>query len=64
MENRIFSVDSAKAVKAQGYGYLNAIHYMAPADVAGMGDLCPSRTPGCTASALDTLQALQTPAMF
>ena len=52
MENRIFSVDSAKAVKAQGYGYLNAIHYMAPADVAGVGDLCPSRTPGCTAACL------------
>lgn len=52
MENRIFSTDSAKAAKAQGYGYLNAIHYMAPADVAGVGDLCPSRTPGCTAACL------------
>jgi hypothetical protein len=52
MENRIFSVDSAKAIKARGYGYLNAIHYMAPADVAGVGDLCPSRTPGCTAACL------------
>ena len=52
MENRIFSTNSAKAAKAQGYGYLNAIHYMAPADVAGVGDLCPSRTPGCTAACL------------
>lgn len=47
MENRIFSVDSAKAIKAQGYGYLNAIHYMAPADVAGVGNLCPKATAGC-----------------
>jgi hypothetical protein len=43
---RIFSLDSAKAIKAQGYGYLNAIHYMAPAKTSGY-DLCPHSTPGC-----------------
>lgn len=47
MQNRIFSVDSAKAIKAQEYGYLNAIHYMAPYSVAGVGNLCPSATKGC-----------------
>lgn len=52
MENQIFSLDSAKAVKAQAYGYLNAIHYMAPADVAGVGNLCPSATDGCRAACL------------
>lgn len=52
MENRIFSVDSAKAIKAQGFGYLNAIHYMAPADVAGVGNLCPKATAGCRAACL------------
>lgn len=52
MQNRIFSVDSAKAVKAQSYGYLNAIHYMAPADVAGVGNLCPKATAGCRAACL------------
>lgn len=43
---RIFSTDSAKAAKATGYGYLNAIHYMAPADTSGY-DLCSHSTIGC-----------------
>lgn len=52
MQNRIFSIDSPKAIKAQGYGYLNAIHYMAPADMAGVGNLCPKATEGCRAACL------------
>lgn len=44
---RIFSTDSAKAAKATGFGYLNAIHYMAPADTAGVGNLCPNASPQC-----------------
>lgn len=52
MQNRIFSLDSAKAVKAQGYGWLNAIHYMAPADLAGVGNLCPNATDSCKALCL------------
>lgn len=52
MKNRIFSLDSAKAIKAREYGYLNAIHYMAPAGMAGMGNLCPSATDGCKAACL------------
>lgn len=47
MQNRIFSVDSAKAVKAQNFGYLNAIHYMAPAATAGVGNLCSHKSPFC-----------------
>lgn len=52
MQNRIFSFDSAKAIKAQGFGYLNAIHYMAPADIAGVGNLCPKATQSCKALCL------------
>lgn len=52
MQNRIFSVDSPKAVKAQAYGYLNAIHYLAPVDLAGQGNLCPHASPGCSALCL------------
>lgn len=52
MQNRIFSVDSAKAIKAQGYGYLNAIHYMAPHETAGVGNLCSHASPGCIALCL------------
>ena len=35
------SIDNPKASKATAYGYLNAILYMAPADSAGVGNLCP-----------------------
>jgi len=52
MLNRIFSIDSPKAIKAQSYGWLNAIHYMAPHDIAGVGNLCPRATPGCRALCL------------
>lgn len=52
MKNRIFSLDSAKAIKARGFGYLNAIHYMAPASLAGVGNLCPKATDSCKALCL------------
>lgn len=52
MENRIYSVDSAKAIKAQQYGYLNAIHYVAPASIAGVGNLCPKASAACLAACL------------
>jgi hypothetical protein len=49
---RFFSVDSPKAVKAQKYGLLNAINYMAPHRLAGVGDLCPHASKGCVALCL------------
>lgn len=42
-----FSTDSAKAIKADKFGYLNAINYMAPHDTAGVGNLCPNASDGC-----------------
>jgi hypothetical protein len=50
--NCIFSFDSPKAIKANKYGYLNAIHYMAPSDTAGVGNLCSHASPGCIALCL------------
>lgn len=50
-KNRLFSLDSAKAVKADKYGWMNAIHYLAPGALSGR-DVCPSRTEGCTALCL------------
>jgi hypothetical protein len=50
--NRIFSTDSPKAIKAEAYGYLNAIHYMAPAELGGVGNLCPHASAGCRALCL------------
>ena len=47
MQNRIFSSDNPKAIKAQTYGWRNAIHYMAPARLAGVGDLCADKSPSC-----------------
>jgi hypothetical protein len=47
MQNTIYSIDSAKAIKAQSYGYLNGIHYMAPHRSGGVGDLCGNASPGC-----------------
>lgn len=43
----IFSTDSAKAAKASGFGYLNAIHYMAPHTLGGVGNLCSHASPQC-----------------
>jgi hypothetical protein len=44
---RMFSTDSAKAIKADKYGFLNAINYMAPHTTAGVGNLCSHSTAGC-----------------
>ncbi|HEY2245691.1 MAG TPA: hypothetical protein VGH47_15985 [Xanthobacteraceae bacterium] len=45
--DRIFSTDSPKAIKAEAFGYLNAIHYMAPHDRGGVGNLCSHASPVC-----------------
>ena len=47
MKNRIFSSDNPKAIKARDYGWMNAIHYMAPARLAGVGNLCGHASQGC-----------------
>jgi hypothetical protein len=51
ISKRLFSTDSAKAVKAQGYGYLNAIHYLAPHNLSGK-NLCSHASPACIALCL------------
>jgi hypothetical protein len=51
-QNRIFSDDNAKAEKAGDYGYLNIIHYLAPTDIAGVGNVCPHASPACAAACL------------
>ena len=44
---RFFSTDSAKAIKADKFGYLNGINYMAPHTTGGIGNLCPHSSQGC-----------------
>ena len=46
MKNRIFSTDSPKAIKADAFGYLNAIHYLAPHDLSGV-NLCSHASETC-----------------
>ena len=52
MRNRIFSVDNPKSAKAQQFRWLNAIHYMAPHRLAGVGNMCPKASEGCKALCL------------
>jgi hypothetical protein len=49
---RFFSTDSPKAIKAAGFGWLNAINYMSPARSGGVGNLCSHASPGCIALCL------------
>lgn len=52
MQHTIFSIENPKALKARKYGYLNAIHYLAPHKLAGVGNLCPKASAGCMALCL------------
>lgn len=45
--SKLLSTTSHKAKLAGQFGYLNGIHYMAPAKVAGVGNLCPDSSPAC-----------------
>ena len=49
---RLFSTDNVKAAKASGFGYINAIHYMAPYDLGGFGNLCSHATDACKRNCL------------
>ena len=49
---RFFSCDNPKAIKAQKFGWMNAINYMAPHSSAGVGDLCGNASAGCIALCL------------
>lgn len=50
-KRKLFSVDNPKAIKSQLFGYLNGIHYLAPADMAGR-NVCADATEGCKAGCL------------
>ena len=51
---KLLNIDrNAKTKKGQKKGYLTGIIYMAPAKLSGY-EVCPMRTPGCTAACLNT----------
>ena len=45
--------NDAKTIKGEKYGVLTGVVYLAPANVSGF-EMCPGRTPGCTAACLYT----------
>lgn len=52
ISKRLWSTENAKAAKAASYGWINAIHYLAPSDFAGGKTLCANASPGCIALCL------------
>ena len=55
MKLNLLSVGTdAKTVKGEKFGYLTGILYLAPANEAGFGNLCPNASAGCLASCLYT----------
>jgi hypothetical protein len=52
---KLLSVNAdAKTSKGTGKGYLTGICYLSPANVAGLGNLCPHASEGCKAVCLYT----------
>ena len=52
---KLLGIDSnAKTVKGQKKGYQTAIMYLAPSDVSGVMNTCPSASKGCRAACLNT----------
>ena len=55
MPSALLNVDgNAKTVKGQVSGYLTGILYLAPANLAGVGNLCPHASAGCLSACLFT----------
>lgn len=52
ISDKLWNVDSPKAIKSRKYGALNAILYMAPHTMVNAGNLCPNASPGCVAACL------------
>jgi hypothetical protein len=55
MPSALLNVDgNAKTIKGQASGYLTGILYLAPANLAGVGNLCPNASAGCLSACLFT----------
>lgn len=49
---KLLCLQNAKTPKGQKRGYLTGVLYLAPADMAGAGNVCPACTPECKAICL------------
>lgn len=54
MRKSLLTFGNPKTAKGEARGYLTAVLHLAPANVAGMGTVCPKATAGCMASCLNT----------
>lgn len=50
----LFTIGNPKTAKGEARGYLTAVLHLSPADVAGVGNMCPRATDGCKATCLNT----------
>lgn len=50
----LLTVGNPKTAKGEARGYLTAVLHLAPANVAGLGTVCPKATAGCMATCLNT----------
>lgn len=54
MPSTLLTIDgNPKIIKGNKLGYMTAILHLSPADVAGVGNMCPHSTPGCRAACLN-----------
>jgi len=51
---QLLSKGNPKTVKGEKQGYMTYILHLSPADVAGVGNMCPKSTVGCRAACLNT----------
>jgi hypothetical protein len=55
MPSTLLNVDrNAKTIKGKSQGYLTGILYLAPANLAGVGNVCPHASAGCLSACLFT----------
>ena len=51
---KLLTAGNPKTIKGEKKGYLTFILHLSPADVAGVGNMCPKATAGCKAACLNT----------
>lgn len=51
---KLLSTGNPKTLKGEKQGYITYILHLAPADVAGVGNMCPKSTVGCRLACLNT----------
>jgi len=54
MTFKLLTVGNPKTIKGQKQGYLTFILHLSPANVAGVGNMCPKATAGCLLACLNT----------